>query len=178
MKVLRTIPSNMNPWICEINGKKYTYPAGTVQDVPTEVAEVIDAYYKKSEGQHGESGSDNLKIMTGTAVLTSTSTGACVYPECNWTRINNKVFASIGFYSSGCASFTVSGLPFTCCTYGASTVVTNFDYDSHIVGNMEMGVAQINRNSSVIKVLRPSTSEAVLFCNLVYSTNDPWPSES
>ena len=36
------IPSNMKPnWICEINGKTYSYTAGSTQSVPDEVASLI-----------------------------------------------------------------------------------------------------------------------------------------
>ena len=36
------IPSTMNPnWICEINGKTYSYLSGSTQIVPDEVASVI-----------------------------------------------------------------------------------------------------------------------------------------
>lgn len=40
------IPNNMNPWECSINGVDYSYPAGTEQEVPDEVAGVIERYYK------------------------------------------------------------------------------------------------------------------------------------
>lgn len=35
------IPAFMDPFIVEVNGKQYKYPAGTEQDVPAEVAAVI-----------------------------------------------------------------------------------------------------------------------------------------
>lgn len=37
------IPESMNPFELIINGKKYSYPAGTQQDVPDEVAALIEA---------------------------------------------------------------------------------------------------------------------------------------
>lgn len=37
------IPDNMNPYYVEVNGVKYSYPAGTEQEVPDAVAEVIEA---------------------------------------------------------------------------------------------------------------------------------------
>lgn len=37
------IPSNMNPWMCNINGVVYSYTAGSTQTVPDEVASLIDA---------------------------------------------------------------------------------------------------------------------------------------
>lgn len=39
-----TIPSNMNPWWCNINGVVYSYTAGSTQTVPDEVAAVIENY--------------------------------------------------------------------------------------------------------------------------------------
>lgn len=36
-----TIPNNMRPWRCIVNGAKYEYPGGTVQTVPDEVAALI-----------------------------------------------------------------------------------------------------------------------------------------
>ena len=35
------IPTTENPWQCEINGVKYSYPAGTEQTVPDQVADLI-----------------------------------------------------------------------------------------------------------------------------------------
>lgn len=40
------IPSSSNPFVVDINGKKYTYQAGTEQEVPDEVAVIIEAYYE------------------------------------------------------------------------------------------------------------------------------------
>lgn len=45
----KKIPDNMHPWECEVNGVKYVYPAGTEQDVPEEVAVIIDAYWASRE---------------------------------------------------------------------------------------------------------------------------------
>ncbi|MBQ7247121.1 MAG: hypothetical protein IJS22_03405 [Lachnospiraceae bacterium] len=36
------IPSDRNPYEIEIDGVKYSYPAGSTQDVPDEVAELIE----------------------------------------------------------------------------------------------------------------------------------------
>lgn len=38
----RKIPSNMQPWKANINGKEYEYQSGTTADVPDEVAALID----------------------------------------------------------------------------------------------------------------------------------------
>lgn len=35
------IPDNASLWIAHINGKKYAYPGGTMQEVPDEVAALI-----------------------------------------------------------------------------------------------------------------------------------------
>ena len=38
-----TIPKEMRPFECYVNGKKYCYPAGETLDVPEEVAEIINS---------------------------------------------------------------------------------------------------------------------------------------
>lgn len=52
------IPSSMSPFIVYVNDKKYTYPAGTEQEVPDEVAVVIEqhqAYFdEKAKIESGE----------------------------------------------------------------------------------------------------------------------------
>ena len=35
------IPDTSNPWSCSVNNTRYSYPAGSVQTVPDEVAEII-----------------------------------------------------------------------------------------------------------------------------------------
>lgn len=37
------IPSNMNPWVCIINGVVYSYEAGKTTTVPDDVADLIEA---------------------------------------------------------------------------------------------------------------------------------------
>ena len=39
-----TIPNDYNPFRLEVNGRIYSYKAGTTQSVPDEVAELIDMY--------------------------------------------------------------------------------------------------------------------------------------
>lgn len=46
----RKIPSNMQPWKANINGKDYEYPSGITMDVPEEVAALIDGL-ENSEGK-------------------------------------------------------------------------------------------------------------------------------
>lgn len=43
MKTVR-IPTNANPFVITINGAIYSYPAGTVQSVPDNIAEIIEQY--------------------------------------------------------------------------------------------------------------------------------------
>lgn len=59
----RKIPDNMNPWTCEVNGVKYVYEAGTEQNVPEEVAHIIDAYWKSIEPVNGGSGGAGAGMM-------------------------------------------------------------------------------------------------------------------
>lgn len=47
--IKRKIPDNMHPWVANVNGVKHVYPAGTEQDVPEEVAAIIDAYWASKE---------------------------------------------------------------------------------------------------------------------------------
>ena len=37
------IPAGVDPWVCRINTKTYSYPAGSTQTVPDEVAALISA---------------------------------------------------------------------------------------------------------------------------------------
>lgn len=37
------IPTGVDPWVCRINEKTYSYPAGSTQTVPDEVAALIQA---------------------------------------------------------------------------------------------------------------------------------------
>lgn len=53
---LRKIPEDMRPWECNVNGVKYVYPAGTEQNVPAEVAALIDAYWEKQKVDYPETG--------------------------------------------------------------------------------------------------------------------------
>lgn len=53
---LRKIPEDMQPWECNVNGVKYVYPAGTEQNVPAEVAAIIDAYWENQEVDYPETG--------------------------------------------------------------------------------------------------------------------------
>lgn len=46
----RKIPSNMQPWKANINGKEYEYPSGITTEVPEEVAALIDGL-ENSEGK-------------------------------------------------------------------------------------------------------------------------------
>lgn len=51
MKTVK-IPTSMRPFVVYVNGEKYIYEAGTEQEVPDEVAIVIeqhDAYHKEKE---------------------------------------------------------------------------------------------------------------------------------
>lgn len=52
----RKIPENMRPWVCVINGVRYTYEAGTEQYVPDEVAVLIDKYWAEQETDYPETG--------------------------------------------------------------------------------------------------------------------------
>ena len=74
------IPETSNPWIANINGKKYAYPAGTEQDVPAEVANLIregegfppDAHEVQPPFNFPSSGSglpDPSELADGTAIV-------------------------------------------------------------------------------------------------------------
>ena len=43
-----TIPTSQSQFVVMVNGAKYVYPAGSVQDVPDEVAVVIEAHNKQT----------------------------------------------------------------------------------------------------------------------------------
>lgn len=52
MSKVVTIPTCANPFEVSINGKKYLYPAGTVQEVPDEVALIIEQHHKGHEADY------------------------------------------------------------------------------------------------------------------------------
>lgn len=46
------IPSHMMPlFMCNVNGRKYIYPAGTIQEVPDDVASVIENFWEMKPAQ-------------------------------------------------------------------------------------------------------------------------------
>ena len=64
-QVMRTvkIPECMNPFYVEVNGHKYSYPAGTTQEVPEEVAVVIEAHEGvHHHGYHGPVHNQSMNI--------------------------------------------------------------------------------------------------------------------
>ena len=65
---LRKIPEDMRPWECNVNGVKYVYPAGTEQNVPAEVAHLIDAWYvaQEQESVPGGGGGDSRFVVNVT----------------------------------------------------------------------------------------------------------------
>lgn len=56
ISIIRKIPTTRNPWVATVNGKTYSYEAGTEQEVPAEVAVLIDAYWNKQEVDYPETG--------------------------------------------------------------------------------------------------------------------------
>lgn len=46
MKTVK-IPESATPWMCIVDGVKYTYPAGKTMDVPDQVAALVEAYNKE-----------------------------------------------------------------------------------------------------------------------------------
>lgn len=50
------IPTSMDPFVVEVNGRKYEYPAGTEQEVPEEVAAVIENIEQMTPRPDGGSG--------------------------------------------------------------------------------------------------------------------------
>lgn len=65
------IPSNTKPfWVCEINGKVYSYIAGSTQAVPDEVADLIDninAMKPKEAAEPGVAGQVWTRLEKGAA---------------------------------------------------------------------------------------------------------------
>jgi hypothetical protein len=57
------IPTSMDPFVVEVNGLKYEYPAGTEQDVPEEVAAVIDNIEQMTPRPDGGSGGAGAGMM-------------------------------------------------------------------------------------------------------------------
>lgn len=48
MKTVK-IPESATPWMCIVDGVKYTYPAGVTMQVPDQVAALVEAYNKEME---------------------------------------------------------------------------------------------------------------------------------
>lgn len=63
---LRVIPMGSDPWVAIINGIKYSYPAGTEQEVPAEVAVLIDAQERHEQPKYPpvQGGGDMLVTIT------------------------------------------------------------------------------------------------------------------
>lgn len=47
------IPECMNPFVITVNNQMYSYPAGTTQEVPDDVAAVIEHHFGHKNDQHG-----------------------------------------------------------------------------------------------------------------------------
>ena len=65
------IPDCMNPFEVIVNGKHYSYPAGTTQEVPDDVAAVIEAHEQVHEEQTApppSDGGDSLGYVANMAV--------------------------------------------------------------------------------------------------------------
>lgn len=62
MAVGRTIPTSADPWVCTINGKKYSYAAGSTETVPNEVAAVIDNEKKLQPALNPIAGKTSVKL--------------------------------------------------------------------------------------------------------------------
>lgn len=57
-----TIPNDYNPFRLEVNGRIYSYKAGTTQSVPDDVAEAIDVYKRQRKPAKPNSIIDNLGL--------------------------------------------------------------------------------------------------------------------
>lgn len=57
MKTVK-IPSNYRPWVCNINGVVYQYEAGTTQEVPDEVAALIESNENLAPKEAPEAGKE------------------------------------------------------------------------------------------------------------------------
>lgn len=87
---LRKIPENMRPWECSVNGVKYVYPAGTEQDVPEEVAHLIDAWYAAQEQESAPSGGGGSGELVVNITVVSTMSA-----EPTPQYVADKTFAEI-----------------------------------------------------------------------------------
>lgn len=66
------IPNTMKPNFCvSINGTKYSYPAGTMQDVPDEVAQVIENHVELYYPEHAASGAGEWDAVISTTDLSA-----------------------------------------------------------------------------------------------------------
>lgn len=63
------IPENMSPFVVIVNGVEYSYPAGTTQMVPEEVAEVIWQHVEAMPKPVPNSGGGGDMLVTITVIM-------------------------------------------------------------------------------------------------------------
>lgn len=103
MKTVK-IPGCMSPFVVYINGKKYTYTAGTEQEVPDEVAVVIEqheAYHEekakieKGDGNQGGGGYTTCKVHVAFNVVVDGNSAHLIYSTLGDN--GNPVSARLGY---------------------------------------------------------------------------------
>lgn len=64
--IIRKIPNTRNPWVATVNGKTYTYEAGTEQEVPEEIAHLIDQEMEHLKPKHPQQSGGGGMLVTVT----------------------------------------------------------------------------------------------------------------
>jgi hypothetical protein len=150
------IPTCMSPFVVHVNGKKYTYQAGTEQEVPDEVAIVIEqheryheekAKVERGEGNQGGGGSgatcklvmnavDEAMMANGTLYLSSLGTPSVSVKKNLGTTEYDVPCGSIIYLEAWC-SLTTENL---------SAIMEDFDYGKFVyrVPSTPGAVAHLN----------------------------------
>lgn len=106
------IPECMNPFEVIVNNNRYSYPAGTEQTVPKEVAEVIEVHMKNHEERTAppyvpESGGGGATCKLKLVVRNSEEMGFYVYGEAyipGYENINLESVPGTTEYEIPCGS--------------------------------------------------------------------------
>lgn len=107
--IIRKIPNTRNPWVATVNGKTYSYEAGTEQEVPAEIAHLIDQEMDHLKPKYQAAGGGS---GSGTAVVHITMNDS--YPWYSADKTFDEISAMI---ESGMNVMAVQGDVTEECSY-------------------------------------------------------------
>lgn len=192
------IPTNMNPWTCEINGMKFSYKAGTEQTVPDEVAELIEAYNEslpKEAKEAGEEGQVWTKEQYGAGwedlwiPKAGTERSKFLYVDHNgvvqWKGVNQvpsggtegqvltKTADGEGWADAKGSNIKLIGESDGALDFQSGTIELTEDYDKFDILVFDIGGAgqQARSITSYLLVAGIVTQETSLFYDMMVTTN-------